>query len=198
MKAERLNEHDANQGAQSKGEFLGMSGTTSWYLLGAIGATQLMLVVLWGMLGVSLMVCLGLGVALCLATLIYVFCLKNNRPAHYDSDFFESVLIDAGIMPLAFGPRVRPASHPFSDVGAPRETIESAASARPGSTALRSVRGAAAPVATSSRTTPRSAQRTPEPEESAVVPLTAYESLQSELADAQDQLEDALAEQGES
>ena len=42
MNSAHLNEHDANQGAQSSGEFLGMTGNSGWYLLGSAGATILM------------------------------------------------------------------------------------------------------------------------------------------------------------
>ena len=48
-----LNEHDANQGAQSSGEFLGMTGNSGWYLIGAGGATIFMVILLWGLLGLS-------------------------------------------------------------------------------------------------------------------------------------------------
>lgn len=61
-----LNEHDANQGAQSKGEFLGMTGNSGWYLLGSAGMTVMMVIVLWGVFGVSLLLCIMFGVVLCL------------------------------------------------------------------------------------------------------------------------------------
>ncbi len=48
MNSAHLNEHDANQGAQSSGEFLGMTGNSGWYLLGSAGATILMVIFLWG------------------------------------------------------------------------------------------------------------------------------------------------------
>ena len=107
MQPTRLNEHDANQGAQSAGEFLGMSGNSGWYLLGAAGATVLIVVLLWGMFGVPLVLCLFAGLVLCALSVAYVFGLKNNKPAHYDTDYFEAALVEAGVCDLSFGPRAR-------------------------------------------------------------------------------------------
>src|SRR5215211_2118980 len=98
MQSVHLNEHDANQGAQSSGEFLGMTGNSGWYLLGSGGATILMVVFLWGIFGVSLLLCLLVGVVLCGLSLTYVFTLKNNKPDHYDTDYFESALVEAGVL----------------------------------------------------------------------------------------------------
>src|SRR5947209_8750 len=107
MNSTHLNEHDANQGAKSSGEFLGMTGNSGWFLLGSGGATILMVVFLWGILGVSLLLCLFAGIVLGLASVAYVFALKNNKPEHYDSDFFESALVEAGVLEFCFGPRGR-------------------------------------------------------------------------------------------
>lgn len=96
MNSTHLNEHDANQGAQSSGEFLGMTGNSGWYLLGSGGMTILMVILLWGIFGVSLLLCLFVGIVLCLLSLAYVFALKNNKPEHYDTDFFESALVEIG------------------------------------------------------------------------------------------------------
>ena len=96
MNSTHLNEHDANQGAQSSGEFLGMTGNSGWYLLGSGGMTIMMVIVLWGVLGVSLLLCLFVGLILCLGSVAYVFALKNNKPEHYDTDFFESALVEIG------------------------------------------------------------------------------------------------------
>src|SRR5476649_2161504 len=117
MNSTHLNEHDANQGAQSSGEFLGMTGNSGWYLLGSGGATILMVIFLWGIFGVSLLLCLLAGITLCLLSIAYVFTLKNNKPEHYDTDFFESALIEAGVLQFCFGPRARRPSNPFRDEG---------------------------------------------------------------------------------
>src|SRR5579883_1375695 len=111
-----LNEHDANQGAQSNGEFLGMTGNSAWYLLGSAGATVLMVIVLWGIFDVPLLLCLAAGICLCVLSVLYVFALKNNKPAHYDTDFFEAAFVEAGFLELSFGPRekVRRPANPFS------------------------------------------------------------------------------------
>src|SRR4051812_6068764 len=108
-----LNEHDANQGAQSRGEFLGMTGTSGWYLLGSIGASLLIVILCWGMLGVSLLLCLLVGVVLCGLSVAYVFTLKNNRPEHYDTDFFESALVEAGMGEVWFRAPPRRGAHPL-------------------------------------------------------------------------------------
>src|SRR4051812_4048366 len=115
MNSTHLNEHDANQGAQSSGEFLGMTGNSGWFLLGSSGTTILMVVFLWGILGVSLLLCLFAGIVLCLLSVAYVFTLKNNKPGHYDTDFFESALVEAGVLPFCFGPRARRPVNPFTD-----------------------------------------------------------------------------------
>ena len=114
MNSTHLNEHDANQGAQSSGEFLGMTGNSGWYLLGSGGATIMMVIFLWGILGVSLLLCLFIGIVLCLGSLAYVFTLKNNKPEHYDTDFFESALVEAGVLQFCFGPRDRRLANPFT------------------------------------------------------------------------------------
>ena len=98
MSSAVLNEHDANQGAQSKGEFLGMTGNSGWYLLGSAGATGMMVILLWGLLGVPLLLCISVGVLLCVLSVAYVFALKNNKPEHYDTDFFEAALVEAGVI----------------------------------------------------------------------------------------------------
>jgi hypothetical protein len=195
-----LNEHDANQGAQSRGEFLGMSGNSGWYLLAAVAVSLLLVILCWGVLGVSLLLCLMIGLMLCALSLVYVFALKNNRPEHYDTDYFESVLIEAGVLPLAFGPRHRRIPNPFKNaVTAP---LVPAVAAR-AQTRTR-------PVGSNAVANGRSVERTPEPPARTearanprrtviepVVPLTAYEHLRDELVAAEDLLEDALAERGE-
>ncbi len=129
MNSTQLNEHDANQGAQSSGEFLGMTGNSGWYLLGSGGMTIMMVIFLWGVLGVSLLLCLFVGLVLCLGSLVYVFTLKNNKPAHYDTDFFESALIEAGLLELRFGPRTERLANPFcaSAVNPPARVLRAAA-----------------------------------------------------------------------
>lgn len=207
MSAIRLNEHDANQGAQSSGEFLGMSGNSGWYLLGSAGATILMVIVLWGVFGVSLLLCLLVGIVLCALSIAYVLVLKNNRPEHYDTDFFESALVEAGVIAFAFGPRAKPAINPFvkaTDI-APFPSRPVVAPAR---TAVRH--------STSSRVfrTPAFVSRSPEPaispessekaSESRRKDETApsfttdgdYEVLQEQLAATEELLEEAYAEGG--
>lgn len=196
MHSEPLNEHDANQGAQSKGEFLGMTGNSAWYLLGAAGTSVLIIIVLWGVLGFPLLVCLGFGAALCGLSVAYVFGLKNNKPEHYDTDFFEAALVDAGILPLAFGPRMQPPPNPFRAT-----TAELALEARPApprraptGRSRVTVRDATpegnrSPVVVAAK--PRDAVRR-QPEDVRTVPLVDYERLREELDSTEEALEDAL------
>lgn len=195
MNRGHLNEHDANQGAQSKGEFLGMAGNSAWYLLGAVGATQLLVVVLWGMLHVPLLVCLLAGLGLCLLAVTYVLALKNNRPSHYDTDFFESALIEAGVMALAFGPRGRRPSNPFrslaaDNVGASQLEQVTGNGRRAASRASGVARSTPAQAVVADSTPGKPTRREEPPE---TVPLADYERLQGELTEARDQLEEVMA-----
>lgn len=204
MNSGHLNEHDANQGAQSRGEFFGMTGNSAWYLFGSAGASLLLVIVLWGMLGLSLLLCLFLGLVLCGLSVAYVFGLKNNRPAHYDTDFFESALIEAGVIPLAFGPREKRPPNPFSQTAAalqhererrmPRGTLRVSRSA-PGSTNRNPARPVVADAVEPRRPTSDPAKR--REKDVRVVPLAAFERLQSEFDATTELLEDALVEREE-
>ena len=195
-----LNEHDANQGAQSRGEFLGMTGNSGWYLLGSVGASLLIVILCWGMLGVSLLLCLSVGVILCALSVAYVFTLKNNRPAHYDSDFFESALIEAGMMAMSFGPRARRIANPFTADALATIPIPGAATqAVARNETPRAVRSASP----SRAETPREASaREPAAKRTVrdvepVVPLAAYEHVREELDLAEEMLEDAITDRAE-
>jgi hypothetical protein len=193
-----LNEHDANQGAQSRGEFLGMTGNSGWYLLGSIGASLLIVILCWGILGISLLLCLLVGVMLCGLAVAYVFTLKNNRPEHYDTDFFESALIEAGMVEMSFGPRQRRIANPFAADASIGVTTEP--ERRPPFAQRKAVtaaprqeqsRGAApAPAVAEGK---RKVRAIIEP----VVSLSAYEHVREELYVAEEMLEDALTERAE-
>jgi hypothetical protein len=202
VNSEHLNEHDSQQGAESKGEFLGMTGNSAWYLLGSAGVSLLIVVVLWGMLGLSLFLCLFLGLVLCGLSLAYVFGLKNNRPQHYDTDFFEMALVEAGVMTVAFGPRANHPpnpfrSHPtFGESHEPEEnesrmskTAQRSASPRPQAGKRTATTNSGAPVGRTIRTNSKSGE-----DVVATVPLAAFERLQAELNDTAAMLEDALAD----
>lgn len=195
----QLNQHDANQGAQSRGEFLGMTGNSGWYLLGSAGASILIVIFCWGVLGVSLLLCLFIGVMLCALAVGYVFALKNNRPEHYDTDFFEAALIEAGLLEMAFGPRPTRRENPFTSE-LPAENVVAAAAPKR-ATSMARPRAVQPPVAASeksavpSESKPKKAVQAA-PEEP-VIALSAYENLRDELAATQDWLEDALVERGE-
>jgi hypothetical protein len=198
MNSPHLNEHDANQGAQSSGEFLGMTGNSGWYLLGSGGATIMMVILLWGVLGVSLLLCLFVGLILCLGSVAYVFTLKNNKPEHYDTDFFESALVEAGVLQFSFGPRARRPVNPFTDGGGTEPTLASFRKAAPvgrsaagnrsrgGATRLNAA--ATEPVEDGDKA--KSARAKPEP----VVTRIAYEELQEKLTTTEELLEDAFVE----
>lgn len=198
MPSALLHEHDAQQGAQSKGEFLGMTGNSSWWLLGSGGLAVLMVIVLWGVFGVPFLVCLLAGLGLCILSLLYVFLLKNDKPAHYDTDFFESVLIEAGAIDLSFGPRDRRPENPFHKGGAGREQPAEPAAVHFGREPASHRIGALGP-APSARPEPLAIEPDERPRRNAddTVPLPAFERLQEQLHDAQERLEDAMTEQGE-
>lgn len=196
-----LNEHDANQGAQSRGEFLGMTGNSGWYLLGSIGASLLIVILCWGMLGISLLLCLLVGVVLCGLSVAYVFALKNNRPDHYDTDFFEAALIEAGVVQMVFGPRQRRIANPFSSAVETSE-VEARRAAEPristtqervASSGVRSSEQPRRETPAVNSTPERKVRRVCEP----VVPLASYEHLREELDFTEEMLEDALTERAE-
>jgi hypothetical protein len=200
MTSSPLREHDAQQGAQSKGEFLGMTGNSSWWLLGSAGMAVLMVTVLWGIFGVPLVACLVAGLGLCTSALLYVFFLKNDKPAHYDTDFFESVLIEAGAVELAFGPRSHRPENPFQEKSSGRQHTPEVAPARFEFGRGGSVPGRLVPPPTDPRQPgalePAEQPRRREPKASAV-PLPTFERIEEELHDAQERLEEALSESGE-
>jgi len=201
MNSIHLNEHDANQGAQSSGEFLGMSGNSGWYLLGSGGATIMMVIFLWGILGVSLLLCLFVGLVLCLGSVAYVFALKNNKPEHYDTDFFESALVEAGVLQFSFGPRARRLANPFTDGGGAEPAQ---ASFRKGASVGRAAAGNRNRGGAS-----RSPAKTTEPAEDSdkskdtkatqkdVVTQSDYDHLEEKLTTTEELLEDVLAEASE-
>lgn len=197
MNSAHLNEHDANQGAQSSGEFLGMTGNSGWYLLGSAGATILMVIFLWGILGVSLLLCLFIGIVLCIGSLAYVFTLKNNKPEHYDTDFFESALVEAGVVQFSFGPRGRRPRNPFLDEGmdaVPGTAEEKRRSLRQTSSASQSRSGAAHSTTAAAKTVENEAKsKTTRPPEEPVVTRVAFERLEEQLTTTEEMLEDALA-----
>jgi hypothetical protein len=199
MNSTHLNEHDANQGAQSSGEFLGMTGNSGWYLLGSGGATIMMVILLWGVLGVSLLLCLFVGLILCLGSVAYVFALKNNKPEHYDTDFFESALVEAGVLQFSFGPRVRRPVNPFTGGDGAEPALASFRKAAPGGRAAASNasrRGSASRLKTSASESAedgdkaKAARAKPEP----VVTRSDYDRLQEKLTTTEEMLEDVMAE----
>lgn len=200
MMAMQLNEHDANQGAQSSGEFLGMSGNSGWYLLGAVGASLMMVIFLWGILGMSLLLCLFVGLILCLASVAYVFVLKNNRPEHYDTDFFESALVEAGVLRFSFGPRFRRPVNPFTDAGddatAATMAFRKVKAGAPGGRVISRSRGGEArnrPTATPA-TEDGVKVKSDRAKPDSVVARSEYERLQEKLSTAEETLEEVLAE----
>lgn len=204
MSATILNEHDANQGAQSKGEFLGMTGNSGWYLLGSAGMTVMMVIVLWGVFGVSLLLCVMVGVVLCLLSVTYVFTLKNNKPNHYDTDFFESALVEAGLVELTFGPRARRASNPFSALTDHGEEISASNSPKPRRESPVRQHATATPrtvtAAATNAVADVSGDRTAKPsrdEKEPVVALVEYEKLKADFVDVEERLEEALLEREE-
>jgi len=199
MNSPHLNEHDANQGAQSSGEFLGMTGNSGWYLLGSGGVTIMMVIILWGVMGVSLLLCLFVGLILCLGSVAYVFTLKNGKPEHYDTDFLESALVEAGVVQFSFGPRVRRPVNPFTDGAEPALAVsQQAKSSARGPVGNRSRSGvsrpkmaATEPVENGDKTNAVRGKPVP------VVTRSEYDHLQRKLTTTEAMLEDVLAEAAE-
>lgn len=196
MNATHLNEHDANQGAQSSGEFLGMTGNSGWYLLGSGGMTIFMVILLWGVLGVSLLLCLFVGIVLCLLSLAYVFALKNNKPEHYDTDFFESALVEAGVMELRFGPQKARLANPFASMTSPTAETKARPLARPSFKAA-SHRGSRLAGKTAPAAAAVPEDSTAPAKKESVVARETYGELQERLRSTEEQLEDALVERVE-
>lgn len=199
MNSSHLNEHDANQGAQSTGEFLGMSGNSGWYLLGSAGATILMVILLWGILGLSLLMCLLVGAVLCALSVTYVFTLKNNKPEHYDTDFFESALIEAGVVALRFGPQTARSINPFTGLAAQSATAPMRVFARSAfKAAPRKLRSLVpASPATASTDAPVPVVKSSSEAAAKKEPITtqaAYEEMQERLHAAEERLEEVFAE----
>lgn len=197
MHSTHLNEHDANQGAQSSGEFLGMTGNSGWYLLGSGGATILMVIFLWGIFGVSLLLCLLVGVMLCTLSVAYVFTLKNNKPEHYDTDFFESALVESGLLSFQFGPRARRPANPFATAGS---ALAPELTAREMSPPRASAGLGRQPATAVGRLGAESSERkevAPKKRDLPVVARADYDRLQEQLTVTEDMLEEALAERGE-
>jgi len=198
MNSTHLNEHDANQGAQSSGEFLGMTGNSGWLLLGSGGATILMVIFLWGIFGVSLLLCLFVGILLCLGSVTYVFLLKNGKPEHYDSDFFESALVEAGVLRFCFGPRSRRPANPFAAGGEAEPSLASFRKAAPGGRSAagnRSRNGAArskaaAPEPVEDGDKAKAARATP----AEIVLRSDYDSIQEKLTNTEEMLEEVMVE----
>ena len=205
MNRQHLNEHDANQGAQSSGEFLGMTGNSAWYLLGAAGATIMIVVFCWGVFRASLLFCLLVGLVLCLGAVTYVFALKNNRPAHYDTDFFEAALVEAGVLAFRFGPRLRRPINPFvaMERGHAIEPVSVApAKSRGAGTGGRSrgdrrIAGRANPSAAEIAVANDGRRAGVRQAEEQTVARSEYERLQDKLAQTEATLEDVLADVGE-
>lgn len=194
MHTTHLHEHDANQGAKSSGEFLGMTGNSGWYLLGSSGVTILMVVFLWGMLGISLWFCLLVGAVLCGLSVTYVFALKNNRPEHYDTDFFESALVEAGVTAFRFGPRAKCPANPF--LSGLRIAPLDAVAAKTAASAFRPA-ARPAPSAVSATTPALEAQVTRKQKDEPAVARAAFEQVVERLAETEALLEETLAETAE-
>jgi len=200
MHSTHLREHDANQGAQSAGEFLGMTGNCGWYLLAAAGTTILMVIFLWGILGVSLLLCLLVGLLLCGGSAAYVFAFKNNKPRHYDTDFLEAALVEAGVLQFRFGPREGRWATPFYSADPAPVVASGEKEPSPKRRALVAAHGNYAEQSTRvpGPHMPGVTNEDPQREQDGpVVSRAVYERLHEKLATTEEMLEDALAERGE-
>jgi hypothetical protein len=178
-----------------------MTGNSGWYLLGSGGATILIVVLLWGILGVSLLLCLVAGMVLCGLSVAYVFALKNNKPAHYDTDFFESALVESGVREFSFGPRARRPVSPFvgvdaGEMPAPSDRERSSIQSAPKAGRTRS-QAAVATAAGTKRLVADPASSGARSDAAPMVSQVAYDRLEEKLTSTQEMLEDALAEHAE-
>jgi len=142
--------------------------------------------------------CLLVGVVLCALSVTYVFTLKNNKPEHYDTDFFESALVESGLLSFQFGPRARRPANPFAAAGSPlapeADAPEPAVRSHRASLGTARHFGAnARPVGemTGHKDTDQKKREQP------VVARADYDRLQEQLTVTEDMLEEALAERGE-
>ena len=213
MSRHALRIHDANQGAQSKGQMWGMTGNTPWYLFGAAGLALVSVIFGYGVLGLPFMACILFGGVLVSLALVYVFFLKNNRPEHYDTDFLETTLVEAGLIDLRFGPRFKRPENPFfseelgeaveREVRLERDREKCARVLAGGKTeegraagnVTASVAKAGASETTEAPATPASSSRVSDrrtTKEEKVYTQAAYEKLEQELEKTRDDLDDAL------
>lgn len=153
----------------------------------------MMVIFLWGVLGVSLLLCLFVGILLCVGSVVYVFTLKNNRPQHYDTDFFEASLVESGVLGFRFSPRSKRFSNPFLDLSDERIAPEVKATApsrrtTPGSQVPRTSRDVEPASGETSEVSNKSkAKKAPE-----VVSKAEYETLKEKLEYAEEALEEAM------
>ena len=210
MSRHALRIHDANQGAQSKGQMWGMTGNTPWYLFGAAGLALISVIVGYGVLGLPFLACLLFGGLLVGLALAYVFLLKNNRPGHYDTDFLEAALVEAGLVTFVFGPRFKRPSNPFSSEELsershtvnpnhrdrePRKRGMAGAPAGAEENVAEPVASAGASESSGAPASPAASHRTPAnraAKKETLYTQGAYEKLEQELENTREDLEEAL------
>ena len=125
-----------------------------------------------------------------------MFTLKNNKPEHYDTDFFESALVEAGVLRFCFGPRGRRPLNPFTDDGTGGGSIpaeQKRRGIRQTASAPRS-RPAAARSAGPAKKTAEDDTKAPGAKAEPMVTRVAYEQLHEKLTNTEELLQDVLAE----
>lgn len=165
----------------------------------------MIVVFFWGVFGASLLFCLLVGLVLCLGAVTYVFALKNNRPAHYDTDYFEAALIEAGVLAFCFGPRLRRPSNPFAGMArghgsepasiAPAKSRGTGAGGR--SRGDRKIAAGASPSTADLAVAGEGKRTGTRQADEQTVARSEYERLQDKLAQTEATLEDVLADVGE-
>jgi hypothetical protein len=101
---------ETNSADDSEGKTWGLEGNLFWYLVGGVFTSVIVLLVAFSVWRCSLAASSAVAAAPVTLTLLYIFGLRQGKPAGYDRDLFELWLSGPG-----FGPELPgPASHPLS------------------------------------------------------------------------------------
>ncbi|MDQ3623280.1 MAG: DUF4133 domain-containing protein [Verrucomicrobiota bacterium] len=102
---------ETNSADDSAGKTWGLEGNLFWYVAGGLFGSIVILLLLYSMWRLSLVSSATIAVVPLFVTLLYVFGLRQGRPAGYDRDLFELWLSGPG-----FAPQVRcEMVHPLED-----------------------------------------------------------------------------------
>jgi hypothetical protein len=92
---------DTNAASDSKGRTWGLEGGLFWWLIGGIGAGIIMFFLLLVVLHESLLISFVAALVPVSVCLVYIFTLRQGKPAGYDRDCFEYLMTGRGFSPEA-------------------------------------------------------------------------------------------------